>query len=151
MAKPLTAEQIATLEQRHREERERIRSAADELIATSEGRPRIEDLRVKAVVGERWRLTTRHTDLKDDFLRRVEAKWGRESPAQVALQRRFDDLYARYERLRVRADELEELTETYAVVIEELGRQAASSSDEHTLRSISGRAPESRHRPSSPS
>lgn len=136
MASSLTAEQIAALEQRHHEERQRIRAAADELITTCEGRPTIEDLRVKAAVGERWRLTTRHIDLKDDFLRRVESKWGRQAPGHIALQRRFDDLQERYERLRLRANELEELVETYAAVIEELGQQTTPPSGARVLRGI---------------
>lgn len=125
MSKQLTQAQIDALETRHGEERQRIRDAASELVQASITRPTIEDLRIRSGLSERWKLTTRHIDLKDAFLRSVNEKWGREAPQIVSLQRKYDDLLAKYERVKARADELEELVETYAAVIEELSRQPA--------------------------
>ncbi|MGK5171824.1 hypothetical protein [Geodermatophilus sp. CPCC 205761] len=123
-------------DEKHEAERKEIRRAAEELLARTDGkRPVIEDLRQRVGV-QRWILTHRHRDLKDEFLRAVDAKWGVSSPAVTSLQEKYDALQGTYQRLRERNAELEQLLDTYAYVIEELRLQLDHSIGSDKVRPI---------------
>ena len=53
----------------------------------------------------------------------MDAKWGRASPAISSMQKSYEAMKAKYERQRQRNEELNQLVNTYAAVIEELRQQ----------------------------
>lgn len=68
---------------------------------------------------KRWVLTHKHTDLKDDFQRRVRDA-GKLPSAFQALEDQIIDLKAENQRLRAEKRNLQARIELYAAVINEL-------------------------------
>lgn len=105
----------------YQDERAIIRAMSAELLARSVGQKRptvIELTRVTSL--PRWKLTHRHRDLNDEFQRLAEEKWGVSAPASRKLADDLLEFRAKHERALLRILELEQLVDTYAVVIEEL-------------------------------
>lgn len=103
-------------------ERAAITAAMDRLLNGTPVRSTgsLTALQLAAEAGvKRWILTHKHTDLKDDFLRRAQEA-GKLPPAFQHLQDRITDLEAENRRLRDEKRDLKQRNDLYAMVINEL-------------------------------
>src|SRR5690606_15297520 len=108
----------------HASERAMLAVASSRLLArsTEERQPTVVEL-ARAAGLPRRKLTHRYRDLSVAFQVRSSEKWGANSPAATADRAKLVQLAEKYDRAQMRVSELEELLDTYAIVIEELRLQ----------------------------
>ncbi|MEU8413813.1 hypothetical protein AB0C24_13565 [Amycolatopsis japonica] len=126
----------------HRAERDAITAAMQRLLNGTPQRSTgaLTTVQLAAEAGvKRWILTHRHTDLKDEFLRRKTEANGVPGPYQHLLARAVD-AEAALARLRADNAALRERVEVYAQVIHELrterDRKTENAAQTRTLHAL---------------